>query len=155
MRIAAVPLFLLLAGLALRPVIACDNSSANIDEVDPAQVPQIISVAGPAGGGVRCHPADTGGNCPLPITVTFRLPKDQFVTRAVVAFQGDGSDVGVDRYYAVPNTFGEDGADVVLAIDADIPTTILRQNALFTYTVRLITGTGAKSVVTTLTISVT
>lgn len=140
-------------------MFACDNSSSTYDPKlhDPDFQPQIVSVTGPSG--LRCRPADTGGNCPLPIKVTFKLREGEFITKAVVAFQGDGSDTGADRYYAIPFTYGQgtaaDSAAVTLDIDADIPTTILRQNALFTYTVRLITGNGAESSVSTLTVSVT
>ncbi|MBX3225945.1 MAG: hypothetical protein KIT84_29785 [Labilithrix sp.] len=147
------PLFLAGVGvLALAFAAACDDSSAY---EPPGIQPQIVTVIGPAGATVVCHPVDTGGNCPLPITVTFRLPKEQFVTRAVVRFQGDGSDVGYDRIYAVSPTYGNDGADVTVTVDADIPATILRRNALFTYSVVLVTGAGAKSPASTLTVSVT
>ena len=56
----------------------------------------------------------------------------------------------------MPYTYGQgDGVDVNLDFEADIPTTILRQNALFTYTVKLVTGAGAVSPASTLTVSVT
>lgn len=152
MRSVFCALFLTLAAAA-SPLFACDNSSSIVDPVGVK--PDVKAVTGPAGGGVRCHPADTGGNCALPIKVTFTLPKGEFIAKAIVSFQGDGSDTGVDRYYAVPFTYGQDATEVTLDIDADIPTTILRQNALFTYTVRLVTGAGAESDVSTLTVSVT
>jgi hypothetical protein len=140
----------------------CDNKS-DIYE-DKGVEPQIVSAAGPAGGAVTCHPVDsvvdgghigTGGNCPIEIQVTFHLPAGQFVDKAIVAFEGDGSDVGLERHYELANTFGQDNTDVLVKIPAEVPPSILRENALFTYTVKLVTGTGAQSVATTLTISVT
>ena len=50
---------------------------------------------------------------------------------------------------------GQDATDVSVTIDAAVPTDILRRGALYTYEVRLISGTGAVSVPSTLTISVT
>lgn len=147
--LSAILSFLVLVGGG--SAAACNDSSTY---EAPGVQPQIVSATGPAGSTVVCHPVDTGGNCPLPIKVTFRLPKDQFVTRAIIRFQSDGSDVGVDRFYAVPPTYGED-QDVTITIDADIPATILRRNALFTYSVVLVTGAGAKSAASTLTVSVT
>jgi len=141
-----------LLSLAFVAAAACNDSSTY---EPPGIQPQIITATGPTGATVVCHPVDSGGNCPLPITVAFRLPKDQFVTRAIVRFQGDGSDIGIDRTYSVDPASGNDGADVSLTIEADIPATILRRNALFTYTVVLVTGAGAKSTASTLTISVT
>lgn len=155
MRSAICALTLLgVAVIAASPLFACDNSSSIYEP--PGVEPQKVRVVGPTGGGVRCHPADTGGNCPLPLKITFQLPQGEFVAKAIVTFQGDGNDTGVDRYYAIPYTYGQgDGVDVTLDMEADIPTTILRQNALFTYTVRLVTGAGAQSAVSTLTVSVT
>lgn len=155
MRKVICALFLALAATAASTsLFACDNSSSTYEP--PGVRPQHFNVTGPAGGGVRCHPADTGGNCPLPLKLTFQLPKGEFVAKAIVTFQGDGSDTGVDRYYAVPFTYGQgEGTDVTFDLEADIPTTILRQNALFTYSVRVITGSGAESDATTLTVSVT
>lgn len=153
MRSAFLALSLLgLAVLAASPLFACDNSSSIYEP--PGVQPQRVRVAGP--GNVLCHPADTGGNCPLPLKVTFQLPQGEYIAKAIVTFQGDGTDTGTDRYYAVPYTYGQgDGVDITLEVDADLPATILRQNALFTYTVRLVTGAGAQSVASTLTVSVT
>ena len=131
---------------------ACNDSSAY---EPPGIQPQVVTITGPAGATVVCHPVDTGGNCPLPVTIAFRLPKDHFVTRAIIRFQGDGNDVGIDRFYAVDPTYGKDGEEVSIVVDADIPSTILRRNALFTYSVVLVTGAGAKSAASTLTVSVT
>jgi hypothetical protein len=154
-------LFSLILGAGL-VAAACDNKS-DIYE-DPGIQPQIVSAAGPAGGAVTCHPVDsvvdgghigTGGNCALDVQVTFHLPQGQFVDKAIVAFEGDGSDVGIDRHYPVANTFGQGDTDVTVKIPIEVPPSILRENALFTYTVKLVTGAGAQSVATTLTISVT
>jgi hypothetical protein len=147
-------LFLGLAAAAASPLFACDNSSSIYEP--PGVEPQRVRVVGPPGATLHCRPTETGGNCPLPLKVTFQLPQGEFIAKAIVTFQGDGSDTGVDRYYAVPYTYGQgDGVDVTMEVDADIPTTILRENALFTYTVTLVTGAGARSTATTLTVSVT
>lgn len=155
--VSALGLGLVALGSTGAAIVACDNSSSTYDDekYDASFRPQIISVTGPVGGGVSCRPVDAGGNCPLPLKVTFRLPAGQYIAKAIVTFQGDGSDIGIDRFYAVPFTFGQDGTDVVLEIPAEVPTTILRTNALFTYTVRVITGAGSESIRTTLTVSVT
>jgi hypothetical protein len=104
--------------------------------------------------------------------VIFRLPADQFVWKALVRFQGDGSDLGVDRDYSIGTprvapdggplpdrivapTFGKGpDVDVPVAIDAIVPPTVLRNGALLTYTVRLLTGAGAESSPTPLTVSI-
>jgi hypothetical protein len=130
---------------------AC-NDSNGFDS--PELQPQIVTASGPKGGVVACDPATVGGQCPLPVTVTFRLPKEQFVSKAYVRFQGDGSDTGVDRGYTLPQTFGNDAADVVVTVPAAIPPTILRRSALFTYTIRLVSGIGKESTPSTLTVSV-
>ncbi len=131
-------------------VSACNDSSEY--EVAPPR-PQITKVEGPTGNAVLCDPATTGGVCPLAIKVTFRLPEDQLVTKAIVRFQGDGNDIGVDRAYALPVTYGKGDADVPLAFEALLPATILRRSALFTYSIRLVTGRGEESAATTLTVS--
>lgn len=140
-----------LAPLALALIaVACNESNEVQDNPSP---PTIVSVSGPKDGIVTCDPKVGGGVCPIAINVVFRLPKDQFVTKAIVRFQGDGSDIGVDRHYQVEPTFGQDG-DVPLTVNASIPPTILRTGALFTYTVRLVTGIGSESPASTLTVSV-
>src|SRR5512140_3814446 len=99
--------------------------------------PQIVTAQGPTNGVVTCDPTTAGGNCPLPSSVTFRLPKDQFVWKAYVRFHGGGSDNGADRGYMLGETFGNDAPALVVTIPASIPPTIIRRGALFTYTVRL------------------
>lgn len=132
---------------------AC-NDSKGYDEPGPR--PLIISVAGPKDSIVQCNPEATGGACPVPVSVTFRLPEDQFIRKAYVRFQGDGSDDGVDRGYPLESAYGKgDAVDTTVTINAAVPATILRAPALFTYTVRLVTGLGEESSPTTLTISVT
>jgi hypothetical protein len=143
--------FLLASGGGL--LVAAFNDSSGIAELGPR--PQIVAIAGPRDGVVACDPAVVGGACPLPINVTFRLAEPHFVTKAIVRFQGDGGDDGVDRDYPVENALGRgDTVDVPLSVNARIPETILRRGALFTYTVRLHTGAGEESTVSTLTISV-
>src|SRR5690606_16419496 len=100
-----------------------------------------------------------GGNCPLPINVTFRLAEPHFVSKAIVRFQGDGSDEGVDRNYPIEDPFEKgagkgEGVDVSIVVDARVPGTILRRGALLTYGVRLLTGAGEESTPSTLTVSV-
>jgi hypothetical protein len=138
--------FLLALALA-----ACDDESTG---APPGPPPQIVAVAGPANGIVACDPAATGGTCALPITITFRLPEPEFVWKAYVRFQGDGTDAGVDRGYLLPYTIGKGGADVQVVVNANVPPNLLRRGALFTYSVRLMTGSGAESPSTTLSVSV-
>jgi hypothetical protein len=117
--------------------------------------PQIVTAVGPKDGIVVCDPATVGGVCPLGINVTFRLTQGEFVTKALVRFQGDGSDTGVDRGYVLDHKLGQgDSVDVPVTINASIPPTILRRGALFTYSVRLVTGAGEESTPSTLTVSV-
>jgi hypothetical protein len=133
-------------------VAACNDSSRIVNE-EPE--PVIVGIAGPKNNAVACDPKTTGGACPLSISVSFRLPEDQFVWRAIVRFQGDGSDDGVDRQYQLEYTYGlGTSTDVTVNINAFVPPTILRRGALFTYTVRLLTGAGAESRPSTLTVSV-
>ncbi len=141
------------ACLALQAsVAACTDSS---EYVVPGPRPQIVSVTGPKDAIVMCDPSKVGGACALPISVRFRLPEDQFVSKALVRFQGDGSAQGVDRAYVLEPTFGKGNAtDVDLTVNASVPPTILRTGALFTYTVRLVTGAGEESSVSTLTVSI-
>src|SRR5688572_28487750 len=82
---------------------ACTESNGYSE---PGARPQIVNVAGPKDAVVTCDPKAVGGACALPISVTFRLPEDQFVWKAIVRFQGDGGDQGVDRDYLVDYTYG-------------------------------------------------
>ena len=142
----------LVLAFGLSAIVACNESDGF---TEPGPIPQIVNASGPAGAVVTCDPRTAGGGCPLPITVRFRLPEDQFVWKAYVRFQGDGSDLGVDRGYPLERTFGKgDSADVPVTVNASIPPTILRRGALFTYSVRLVTGTGEESATSTLTVSV-
>jgi hypothetical protein len=114
-----------------------------------------VDAAGPKDAVVACEPKAVGGACPLAIRVTFRLREDQFVNKAIVRFQGDGGDVGVDRAYLLNATFGKgEAVDVSVTINANVPPAILQRGALFTYTVRLVTGQGEESATSTLTVSV-
>lgn len=142
------PFSLLLAAFL---VVACNESDV---AHEPLPEPQIISVTGPKDGIVTCEPKAGGGACPIAISYVFRLPEAQFVQKAIVRFQGDGSDVGVDRQYALEPTFGKNDGDVPVVVNASIPPTILRTGALFTYSVRLVTGAGGESPASTLTVSV-
>lgn len=128
------------------------NDSAGYSE--PAPRPQIVNVQGPKDSVVTCDPKATGGACPLAISVTFRLPEDQFVWKAYVRFQGDGSDDGVDRPYLLEYTYGRGAADVGVTINAGIPPTILNRSQLFSYSVRLVTGAGEESTAAKLSVSV-
>jgi hypothetical protein len=128
------------------------NDSAGYSE--PAPRPQIVGVQGPKDAVVTCDPKTTGGACPVAISVTFRLPEDQFVWKAYVAFQGDGSDDGVDRPYLLEYTYGRGSADVGVTINAGIPPTILNRSQLFSYSVRLVTGLGEESAAAKLSVSV-
>lgn len=139
------------AALATCITAGCTDSSA-YDAPGPR--PQIVAVAGPKDAAVACDPEVVGGACALPVSVTFRLPEDQFVSKAILRFQGDGGDQGVDRAYSVDPTFGKGTAtDVSVAVNANVPPTILRTGALLTYTIRLVTGAGEESPVSTLTVS--
>ena len=131
---------------------ACNDSQRY---VEPGPIPQIVSVAGPKDGVVRCSPDKSGGACPLPLGVSFRLAEDRFVSKAYVRFQGDGSDVGVDRGYLVTSTWGLGTAqDQTVKVDAVVPATILRVNAQLTYSIRLVTGTGDESTESTLQVTI-
>jgi hypothetical protein len=132
---------------------ACDESNG---DSAPRVRPQIIAASGPKDSVLACDPKASGGSCPLPISVTFRLPKDQFVWKALVRFDGDGSETGVDRGYVIPNTFGEgEGVDVVVTVNAGLPPTILQRGGPpFRYGIRLLTGAGVESTTSTLAISV-
>jgi hypothetical protein len=137
---------------ALGCIVGCNTSN---EYSEPGPRPQILNAAGPKDAVVSCDPATVGGACPLPVSVTFRLPEDQFVWKALVRFQGDGSDQGVDRAYLLDQVFGKGSAkDVSVTVNANIPPNIVRTGALFTYTVRLVTGAGEESTVSTLTVSV-
>ncbi len=132
-------------------VTGCATSS---DYHEPGPLPQITNVTAPKT--LTCEQRASGGACPITISVKFRLPEDQFVSRALVRFQTDGSDIGVDRTYALEYVFGlGTSADVGVTIQAFVPPTVLRPgSALYTYSVRLMTGAGEESVPTTLTVSV-
>jgi hypothetical protein len=142
---------------------ACNDGTA---VTQTAFQPQIVTAQGPQGGVVTCDPTTAGGNCALPIAVTFRLPQGQFVWKAFVRFHGDGSDDGVDHGYplqAEPDAgtsqvaglvFGNGDTPVTVNVAASVPPTILRRGALFTYTVRLVSGNGVESQASTLTVSV-
>lgn len=133
-------------------VAGCDDGNG---VVGSGAKPQIVSAVGPKDNVVACDPAVSGGSCPLPISLSFRLAKGEIVSKAIVRFQGDGSDTGVDHGYSVPNIPGQgEGIDVPMSFDAAIPPTILRRGALFTYSVRLQTGAGEESSPSSLTVSV-
>jgi hypothetical protein len=137
---------------AVALLAACNDSSGFSP---PGVRPTIVKAAGPKDATVSCDPKETGGACGLPITVTFRLPADQFVWKAYVRFQGDGGDTGIDHGYLLDRQFGKgEATDVSVTIQAAIPPAILRPSALFTYTVRLVTGAGEESDESTLTVSV-
>ena len=143
--LVALPLSTVLIG-------GCAETSGDADQ---GPRPQIVAVSGPKSAVVVCDPATTGGSCPLPIEVTFRLAEDQFVWKAYVRFQGDGGDDGVDRGYLLERTSGRGDVDTAVTVNASIPPTILRtEGALFRYTVRLVTGAGEESAETPLSISV-
>ena len=156
--------------------VGCNDGKA---VTDTELQPQIVTASGPANGVVTCDPLVTGGVCALPISLTFRLPANQFVWKAYVRFHGDGSDTGVDHAYLLRCTDADAGADagvgagcadhpseifgkgtlptdpaVPVSFSAEIPPTILRKGALFTYTVRLVSGNGVESQASTLTVSV-
>jgi len=137
------------AALGITP--ACNGSDGY---TEPGPRPQIVRMSGPQEGVLACDPSTVGGSCPLPIRVTFRLPEDHFVWKAYVRFQNDGSEDGVDRIYLVDPTYGRNDADAEVTIPAYVPPTILRRGATFTYGVRLVTGIGEESPMSTLTVSV-
>lgn len=160
--------FLFLAAVpatVLAIAVACTDTSADVDVTGPQ--PQIVAAVGPNGNVVACNDPisdagttgdagqNVGGNCPIAIKVTFHLPAGQIVNKALVRFQGDGSNVGIDRDFVLPPTAGQDSTDVTVTVNAAIPTDILRRGALYTYEVRLVTGSGGVSQPTTLTVSVT
>jgi len=137
---------------ALLALAACDDGGSG---APPGPEPVIVAATGPANGVAACDPAASGGNCVLPVTVTFRLLEPEYVWKAYVRFQGDGTDRGVDRGYLLPFTVGRGaGTDVQVVVNASVPATVLRRGALFTYSVRLVTGSGAESASTTLSVSV-
>lgn len=138
--------------LSLVLLAACNDSK---EYNPPGPVPQIQSVTGPAGAVATCSLADGGGNCPLEVKVTFRLAEGSFVTKAILTFAGDQDDDGVDHAYVLPPTYGLGAAtDVTVTIPGLIPATILRTGALYTYSVRLLTGAGDTSATTSLTVTV-
>jgi hypothetical protein len=166
-RFLFLPALPALAASVFAIAVGCTDTSADIDVTGPQ--PQIIAAVGPANGVVACNdPVVTtdagtlvdagenlGGNCPISVKLTFHLPPGQFVNKALIRFQGDGSSDGIDRGFTLPQTFGQGTTDVSVTVDAAVPTDILRRGALYTYEVRLISGAGAVSLPTTLTVSVT
>jgi hypothetical protein len=141
---------------SVAPVLLVASAACNDSDgfTSPDLAPQIVTVSGPQGGVVTCDPATAGGNCPLPLAITFRLPQGQVVTKAYVRFLGNGSDTGVPQGYTLPPTMGDDATNVVVNVAASIPPTILGTGSLFTYAVRLVTGIGKESSESTLTVSV-
>ncbi|MCW5832618.1 MAG: hypothetical protein KIS78_09435 [Labilithrix sp.] len=127
---------------------------------EPGPRPQIVSVTGPAvaGGSVRntvlCSPDSTGGACPMTLGVTFRLPEDHFVWKALVRFQNDGSEDGVDREYLVEQRFGQGDTPASVSVNAIIPPELIRPGALNRYSVRLLSGAGELSEPSTLSVSI-
>lgn len=131
---------------------AC-NDSKGYDE--PSTSLRIVSISGPKDNVVHYDPNSNSGACPLPLGVVFRLPEDQVVTRAYVRFQGDGGDLGVDRGFLVEQTHGKGlDEDASVTVHAAVPPTILRTDALFTYSVRLVTANGDESPESTQTVTV-
>lgn len=139
--------------LSLVLLAACNDSK---EYNPPGPVPQIQSATGPTGAVATCDLADGGGgNCPLEVKVTFRLAEGSFVTKAILTFAGDQDDDGVDHAYVLPPTYGlGPSTDVTVTIPALIPATILRSGALYTYSVRLLTGAGDTSLSTSLSVTV-
>ncbi|MBX3221758.1 MAG: hypothetical protein KF795_14675 [Labilithrix sp.] len=143
-------------GLSLASA-ACTRSDG---WTEPGARPQIVSVTGPSleGGTVRntveCSAKNSGGACPLAVTVSFRLPEDQFVSKAYVRFQNDGSEDGVDREYLLEPRYGEGDAPVTVLVNAQVPPELIRVGALNRYSVRLLTGAGETSEPSTLPLSI-
>jgi hypothetical protein len=148
----------LVLSLGLLLAACTDSKEYNV----PGPTPTIVSASGPRGSIATCNVADGGGSCPLTVHVVFRLAEGSFVTKAILRFEGDQVDTGVDHAYVVPPTYGKgatdpDGGganDVGLDVNASIPSTIVRAGANYTYNVRLVTGAGDESAGTTLTVSI-
>ena len=100
--------------------VACTDTSADIDVTGPQ--PQIVAAVGPPNGVVACNDPvlttdagaivdageNLGGSCPIAVTITFHLPQGQFVNKALVRFQGDGSSDGIDRGFVLaPDASGK------------------------------------------------
>ena len=142
-----------LSALAAATLLPACNDSSGAGEAGPR--PVIANAAGPKDSVVACDPKVVGGACALALSVTFRLPEDQFVWKALVRFQGDGTDQGVDRAYMLDQTYGKGSTtDVSVAVNASVPPPLLRPGALLTYTVRLVTGAGEESAEARLTVSI-
>ncbi|MBX3206571.1 MAG: hypothetical protein KF764_15975 [Labilithrix sp.] len=143
-------------GLSLASA-ACTRSDG---WTEPGARPQIVSVTGPSleGGTVRntveCKPEATGGACPIAVAISFRLPEDQFVWKAYVRFQNDGSEDGVEREYLVEPRYGEGDTPVTALVNAQVPPELIRVGALNRYSVRLLTGIGETSEPSTLPLSI-
>lgn len=121
--------------------IAACNDSSGIRE--PLPRPTVID-AQPREARVTCSPTLSGA-CALTITVVFRLPEDQFIWKAYLRFQTDGTELGVDRGYLLERKFGKgDQTDVSVVIPAEIPPTVVASGEL-SYSVRLVTGLGEES----------
>ena len=131
---------------------AC-NDSKGYDE--PSTSLRIVGISDPKDNIVHYDPDSNSGACPLPLGIIFRLAEDQLVTRAYVRFQGDGNDVGVDRGFLVEHTYGKGlDEDATVTVNAAVPPSILRTDALFTYSVRLVTANGDESAESTQTVTV-
>ncbi|MBX3213460.1 MAG: hypothetical protein KF850_15590 [Labilithrix sp.] len=122
--------------------------------------PHIVSVTGPSlsDGRVRntvlCSPDATAGACPMTLGVTFRLPEEHFVWKALVRFQNDGSEDGVDREYLVEERFGGGDADVSVNVPAFVPPGLIRAGTLNRFSVRLVSGAGELSDPSTLAVTI-
>ncbi len=127
---------------------------------EPGPRPQVTRVVGPSINDgrtrdtVQCSPKVSGGACPMTVTVYFTLPEDQFVSKAYVRFQGDGSDEGVDREYILEPRYGGGVSEVGVAVSAIVPPSLIRVGALNRYSVRLVTGAGETSERSTLPLSI-
>lgn len=142
---------------------ACNDSKGYHDP--SASSLRIVSVSGPRDNVVTYDPASNSGACPFSVNVTFRLAEDQFVSMAYVRFQGDGQDDGIDRGHGIVWVNPEGGIEgraygagsennVTVRVDTAVPPAILRTNAQFTYSVRIMTGAGDESPASTLTLTV-
>lgn len=127
---------------------------------EPGPRPQIVNVVGPSlnlgktRDTVECDPEKSGGACPMTVSVSFILPEDQVVTKAIVRFQNDGSDEGVDRHYLIEPVYGGGSAPVSAGVSAIVPPSLIRTGALNRYSIRLVTGAGEESEPATLPLSI-
>lgn len=169
------------AALAACSLAACSLTvSGGSGDAAPAEKPQIVDVslvappsardggaveadAGDAGAveasrsaardALACDPSASGGSCPMALEIKFRLPPEQFVCKAYLRFQGDGTEDGVDRGYLVERVFGQGDEPQTAHVDALVPPNMIRRGALLTYSVRLVSGAGAESDPATLPLS--